>query len=180
MQKKTVLFLLFVLGIVILTNGTRIEAEQNDLTTLILVRHAEKVMDGSLDADLTSEGKVRAAELAYLLQYVALTAVYSTPFKRTRSTALPTARAKDLEVKLYSPGNVEFLAQVLKNHTGGRVLIVGHSNTIPAMANELSGQDLYADLKDSIYDNLFIVSVPEMGKAVVTRIRFGQHTPEEK
>jgi len=179
-QKKTLLFLIVILGIFIFSSENWIEAEQKEITTIILVRHAEKVMDGSLDAELTAQGKARAAELAYLLQHVELTAVYSTPFKRTRSTAHPTAQDKDLQIKLYNPSSKEFLTQVLKNHTGERVLIVGHSNTIPAMANELSGQDVYSDLDDSIYDNLFIVSVPEKGTAIVTRIRFGRHTPEIK
>lgn len=180
MRKKSVLTLFLFFAVAASATGLQDSTEQNLLTTVILVRHAEKVLIGPLDAELTADGKARAADLAYLLRHVELKAIYSTPFKRTRFTARPTASAKDIEIKLYDPRSSKFLGQVLKDHAGESVLIVGHSNTIPAMANELTGQKLYSDLEDSIYDNLFIVSVTEMGKAVVTRIRFGKPTPERK
>lgn len=152
-----------------------------NITTIILVRHAEKVKDDSKDPLLTPAGKARAQELAYILKYVDLEAVYSTPFIRTQETALPTAQGHGLEVRLY-PGKKEkdFLQNVLTAHAGKTVLIVGHSNTVNVMANILLGEDRFADLADPIYDNLFIAAMDAHGKAAVTRLRFGAHTPEKR
>jgi 2,3-bisphosphoglycerate-dependent phosphoglycerate mutase len=146
-------------------------------TTLILVRHAEKAADGTLNPPLTDLGTARAAELAYLLGHVELDAVYSTPFKRTEDTVLPTARAKGLEVQPYRADQEDFLDSVLKKYRGGTVLICGHSNTVPILANELLGREEYEQLDDAVYDNLFIVTVPASGQARVLLIRFGTHTP---
>ncbi len=144
-------------------------------TTLILVRHAEKAADGTLNPPLTQEGEARAAELANLLGHVHLDAVYSTPFKRTQDTVLPTARAKGLEVASYRADQDDFLDMVLKDHRGGTVLICGHSNTVPVLVNQLLGREEYEQLDDSVYDNLFIVSVPAAAPARALRLRFGRH-----
>ncbi len=154
-------------------------ADEGTPTTLILVRHAEKAADGTLNPPLTEKGTARAEELAYLLGHVELDAVYSTPFKRTQDTVLPSARAKGLEVLPYRADQKDFLDRVLKNYKGGTVLICGHSNTIPILANELLGREEYAKLDDAVYDNLFIVSVPAAGQARVLRLRFGTHTPHK-
>jgi len=160
--------------------GLSFATEQESITTLFLVRHAEKVGDGSANPVLTSAGAARAEELAYILKHVQLDAVYSTPYIRTKQTVLPTAQEKGLEVKLYKSGEEGFLKKVLKAHAGGSVLIVGHSNTIPELANELAGRSDFSDLNDATYDNLFIATVPAEGNAVIIRMRFGNHTPEKK
>ena len=154
--------------------------EKGSITTLFLVRHAEKVVDGSTDPALTPAGTTRADDLAYILKHIKLDAIYSTPFIRTKQTALPTAKQKGLEVKLYRPGEKDFLEKVLLAFSGGNVLVVGHSNTIPRLANELAGQPDFSDLDDATYDNLFIASVPAEGKPVILRMRFGSHSPEKQ
>lgn len=153
--------------------------EQDSITTVFLVRHAEKAGNVLTDPPLTPAGAARAHELAYALKHVKLDAVYSTPFVRTKQTVLPTAKEKGLEIKLYKPNDKDFLKNVLQAFPGGAILIVGHSNTIPRLANELIGQSEFSDLDDLIYDNLFIAYVPAEGNAVVLRMRFGTHTPEK-
>ncbi len=152
--------------------------EKGSITTLFLIRHAEKVNDGSADPPLTPAGAARADELAYMLKHIRLDAIYSTPYVRTKQTVLPTAEEKGLEVKLYKPGEKDFLGKVLRRFSGGTVLIVGHSNTIPKLVNELAGQSDFSDLDNGIYDNLFIACVPAEGKAIILRMRFGGRTPE--
>ena len=174
----TLIFLIFVcLGFI--NAEYSITGEKDQITTLFLVRHAEK--DGTVweDPPLTPAGAVRADELAYMLKHVKLDAIFSTPFLRTKNTVLPVAKQKGLEVMLYKPNDKDFLKKALQEFPGGTVLIVGHSNTIPRLANELAGQSDFSDLDDATYDNLFIASVPAEGKAVVLRMRFGTHTPEK-
>lgn len=64
---------------------------QDSVTTVILVRHAEKVQDGSANPDLTKAGELRAIELAYMLRAEAIAGVFSTDYTRTIKTAAPTA-----------------------------------------------------------------------------------------
>jgi hypothetical protein len=44
------------------------------------------------------------------------------------------------------------------------LIICGHSNTVPALANYLIGKDSYKAFEDSDYGNIIIVSVVERGK----------------
>lgn len=179
-MKKTLPLVLIILSVLAATPRiSAIPQEQTLPTTFFLVRHAEKANDGTKDPHLTLEGARRAEELSYLLDLVQLTAIYSTPFHRTRETAGPSARRQAKKIRLYQPNEQGFLERMLKEHAGGNILVVGHSNTVPVMANALTGSEEYPWLHDSIYDNLFIVTVLEMGKAKVTRIRFGVHTPEK-
>ncbi len=168
------------LGIGATIPSSRPVPDQTSMTTLILVRHAEKADDGTPDPHLSAAGKIRAKQLAYLLHHVSLEAIYSTPYQRTRQTALPTAREKNLAVKLYQPDDTGFLARILQEHAGETLLITGHSNTIPVLVNRLAGRDLYPLLDDHVYDNLFIASVPLAGPAKILRLRFGAPTPDNE
>lgn len=180
-QKKGNLFpffiILFCFGLII--PGYRSFTNQDSVTTLFLVRHAEKVKDGSNDPILTPEGEARAHDLMYILKYVELDAIFSTPYKRTQQTVLPTAKDKNLKIQNYKPGNRGFLEAILNSHPGGTVLIVGHSNTIPVLANELAGRENYENLNDATYDNLFIAHIHSNGQTKIIRMRFGAHTPEK-
>jgi broad specificity phosphatase PhoE len=179
MRKTFPLFfiLLSVLAGSVWGSGT---AQEQDLpTTFILVRHAEKADDGTDDPHLTFDGAVRAEELAYMLNHIQLSAVYSTPFHRCRETAEPVARRQAKKVRLYQPNEQGFVDRVMKANPGGTVLIVGHSNTVPAMVNVLTGSEDYPWLHDSVYDNLFIVTATEVGRAKVLWMRFGAHTPQK-
>jgi broad specificity phosphatase PhoE len=179
-MKKTIIIIFLVL----VNTGLSVPeytfpGEQDSITTLFLVRHAEKAGSVFNDPPLTPAGATRAEELAYALKHIKLDAIYSTPFVRTKQTVLPTAKEKGLEIKLYKPNDKDFLKNLLQAYPGGTVLIVGHSNTIPRLVNELVGQSEFSDLDDPIYDNLFIAYVPTEGNAVVLRMRFGAHTPEK-
>ncbi|WP_116124538.1 phosphoglycerate mutase family protein [Lewinella sp. IMCC34183] len=141
------------------------------VTTIYLVRHAEKG-DGE-DPDLTSEGSARAARLAQRLSGTDLAAVYTTDTKRTHQTADPTATAQGLETFTYSPDRLGELADnLLRDHAGETILVVGHSNTTPALANQLAGQDTQNAFDDSDYGNILVVTVPTEGTARIENLRY--------
>src|SRR3546814_1202497 len=71
------------------------------VATYVVVRHAEKVDDGSRDPSLTDAGRARAHALAELLRSRDVVAVYATDFRRTRDTAEPTAAVHDLSIISY-------------------------------------------------------------------------------
>jgi dipeptidyl aminopeptidase/acylaminoacyl peptidase/phosphohistidine phosphatase SixA len=134
-----------------------------DTTTVYLVRHAEKAADGSRDPALTNMGEQRAITFAEMLRGKPLTHVFSTPYTRTRQTATPTAIAHGLEIEEYDPSEAEKMVSKLKTLTG-TILVTGHSNTIPGLVNLLTGET-FADLDESVYDHVFIVSINEKGSA---------------
>jgi 2,3-bisphosphoglycerate-dependent phosphoglycerate mutase len=133
-------------------------------TTFILVRHAEKANDGSKDPDLTEAGNARANKLASMLKKSEVDAIYSTAYKRTRNTVAPLATFKGISVADYEAFKSEAIDAMLKKHQGGTVVIAGHSNNIPWIANYLTGKETYKDFADTEYENLLIVTVIEKGK----------------
>lgn len=144
-----------------------------EATTVILVRHAEKVSDGSKDPELSDAGKVRAIALAKLMKELKVDAIYSTGFKRTQNTVAPLAMAKNLTITSYDAMKGEEIDQILKKFPGGTIVICGHSNTTPWVANYLTGKEKeYKDFDDSDYDNILILNVIEKGKAKVTWLSY--------
>jgi phosphohistidine phosphatase SixA len=130
---------------------------RNELFTIYLVRHAEKNMtaDNYSDPPLTPCGQQRAKSLDSFLEDVNLDAVYSTDYDRTRSTALPTALTKELEIKLYNSNELEDFSKLL-NDCKQDALVVGHSFSTGVLAGLLTDQELEAfDL--SIYNRIYQV-----------------------
>jgi len=127
-------------------------------TTYYVVRHAEKetaTMSG--DVPLSAAGKQRAEALKDMLLDKHIQTIYSTNYLRTKSTAQPLADALHVPVKLYNPADTGFVPR-LKNANSGNVLIVGHSNTVDDIVNQLEGQKVIpGDLPESEYGDLFIV-----------------------
>src|SRR6478609_9616711 len=131
-MKRILVFILF-----LVVSG--VYAQQ--ITTVILVRHAEKSSDGSKDPELTDAGNARAIALAKLLKEVKVDAIYSTGFKRTQNTVAPLAMAKKLTVSPYDAMKGEEIDAMLQKFPGGTIVISGHSNTTPWVANYLTGKD---------------------------------------
>ncbi|NJN77157.1 MAG: histidine phosphatase family protein, partial [Saprospiraceae bacterium] len=150
------------------------QISKDSITTIILVRHAEKVKDNTANPALTTEGELRAIKLAYMLREESVAAVFSTDYERTLKTAEPTAQFHELKVQKYLPQNQElFLENVLKQYRGKTVLIVGHSNTVPMMLNVLTGEN-YWKIKDYAYNDLFIVNVVQQGDGKVLHLKYGE------
>ncbi len=156
---------------------TLTEMIHDTATTFILVRHAETTGSGS-NPNLSIEGQERVLELTRLLANVALDAVYSTNFNRTRQTAEPVASDQGLTVQTYNPFSLNpFVDGVLVDHHGKAILVVGHSNTTPDLLNVLTGGNTYEDLPETQYDNFYLVTVLEKGRAQVTHLKYGVETP---
>lgn len=134
------------------------------ITTFILVRHAEKGSDGTDDPDLKPEGLERAAKFAALFKNTSVDAVYSTRYKRTKNTVAPLAKQKGLDVQVYDAAKPEVIDAIITQYAGGTVVIGGHSNTIPQIANLLTGKDEYKTFPDADYGNILIISLLERGK----------------
>ena len=149
-------------------------SEATTASTVYLVRHAERAADHPSDPTLTLAGTARAALLARMLRDVELTSVLSTDFRRTRLTAEPVARDHGLTVESYEPRG-EGLDRLLERlrSTPGHHLVVGHSNTTPAVVEALGGDPL-SPIDEAEYDRLYIVVVDGDDTLSSSLIRFGE------
>ena len=149
-------------------------------TTVYLVRHAEK-QKGS-DPSLTEAGGGRAETLARVLSDAGIQAVYSTQFARTRETATPVAVRLGLQVTItpieggLEPFVAAFTDRLAEEHAGQSVLVVGHSNTLPALIKALGVADA-PSLTEEDYDDLFVVTVGKLGGTRLMHLHYGTASP---
>ncbi|WP_084625991.1 SixA phosphatase family protein [Flavobacterium soli] len=124
-------------------------------TTIYLIRHAEKA-DSSPNTELSAEGKKRANDWANYFQLQPIDFIYSTPYIRTQSTALPTAISQKKEIIAYNPSELD-LKKIIAENTGKTILIIGHSNTIPKHINQLLGEEKYPEIPENEFGNLYCI-----------------------
>lgn len=148
------------------------------ITTVILVRHAEKELSGD-DPGLTAAGAARAAALAHAVGEANVAAVYATEFARTRNTALPLAELAGLDVTVVPSGDsyaADMAGIVHARHAGQVVVIVSHSNTVPAIIGALGASPM-PTIDEDEYDDLFVVTITRGGAAAMLPLRYGAETP---
>ncbi|MEO1053820.1 MAG: phosphoglycerate mutase family protein [Bacteroidota bacterium] len=166
MKKISLLLLCLILG-------AGAYAQDQSMTTFILVRHAEKADDGTKDPSLTEKGLQRAQDLKYTLSDMDIDLIYSSDYKRTMLTAKPIADSRNLTISNYKPFQWAFIDELLEQQKGKTILISGHSNSTPHLVNYLIGKEAYSNLDYQEYNSLFIVSVIEKGNASVSKLKFG-------
>lgn len=143
-------------------------------TTIFLVRHAERANDDPRDPGLTPAGVTRAEELARVLGDAGITAIYSTPFRRTMATARPIAEKAGLQIQNYDPldpAAMRAFVETLRT-ARGRILVSGHSNTTPGLVEALGG-DPVSELPETEYDRLYILTIGRDGSVMSVLLRYG-------
>ena len=161
------------------TAGARAQA-QGPITVLV-VRHAEKAATPADDPPLTAEGQARAQALLVAVRDAHVGAIITTQFLRTRSTAEPAATALGIKPEVVATGgatHAQDVATAIRTHVGKTVLVVGHSNSVPAIIEALGAKRPPA-ICDSEYDNLFIVTIAADGTAGVVRSNYGMRSPPD-
>ena len=146
-------------------------------TNLYLVRHAER-LDNSADSPLSTAGFERAAALRDSLLGKGIDSIFASTYLRTQQTAQPTAAALGETITIYSPDTTYQFAQLLRRLRGKDVLVVGHSNTVPEIVEQLTGQSVTIDHDD--YDNLFRVKISRGMLGVQTKLwqlTYGEPSP---
>jgi len=145
------------------------------VTTVILVRHAEKKIEPeNPDPDLTPEGVERAHEIARMFSGAGINAIYATQYKRTQQTVKPLSERTGVAVTLLdSKQTNELLKRIQTTYSGQTVFVAGHNNSVPAIVSELSGET-YPLIPESEYDNLYIVTIYRFGKAKVVKLKYGR------
>ncbi|HET6975006.1 MAG TPA: phosphoglycerate mutase family protein [Pyrinomonadaceae bacterium] len=145
------------------------------VTTIIVVRHAEKLIEpNNQDPDLSPEGFERAQEIARVFGEAGINAIYATQYKRTQETVKPLSDRTGVAVKLLQSNQTdELVNQLQTTNRGQTVFIAGHNNTVPAIVSTLSGQT-YPTIPESEFDNLYIVTIYRFGKAKVVKLKYGK------
>ena len=145
---------------------------QAPVTTVILVRHAEKAPAAAMsnDVPLSDAGVARAKELARVLASTSIDAIYTTNYQRTKQTAAPLAADHHLEPIVAEPAA---MANIIRTkHAGQTVVVVGHSNTTPDVIRAL-GVASPPSIGDSEYDDLFIVTLAPGAAPKLVTLRYG-------
>lgn len=149
------------------------------VTTVILVRHAEKKIEPeNPDPDLAPEGFERAQEIARIFADSGINVIYATQYKRTQQTVNPLAHQTGLTVTLLdSKQTDELVSRLQTTHHGQTVFIAGHNNSVPAIVSMLSGET-YPLIPESEYDNLYVVTIYRFGKAKVLKLKYGKSSTQ--
>jgi len=144
------------------------------VTTVILVRHAEKA-GPSGDVKLSVHGQIRAEELARVLADAKVSAIFTTEFIRTRETAAPLATALGITPTPIHTGPTyaaSVAAEIVQHQAGKTVLVVGHSDTTVTVLNALHATPL-PTIPETQFDNLFICTLVTGRPPVLTTLRYG-------
>lgn len=132
-------------------------------TTYFVVRHAEKqlVPANASDPALTDIGVQRANDLNAYFGNKKPDSIFVSKYLRTQQTAAPTAAAASITpvvVNQTDTNGIDAFVKRIYNINKKKVLIVGHSNTVPRIVKGLSGQTINA-ISDTDYDNLYIIKI---------------------
>ncbi len=159
----------FLLAIVAMSASVVIADAQE---AIFLVRHTEQAGPGSTNPPLTEAGERRAKRLADVLKDAGIDVIFVSKTKRTAQTAEPVEKALNVKVKVHPRKDVDGLITRLHNeHAHDRVLIIGHSRTVPKLLKAL-GYPVKVKIARSEYDSLFVI-VPKSGdEPSVLRLRY--------
>ena len=134
--------------------------DNDKCTSVYLIRHAEKIRTDKNERDplLNKSGLLRAKKWSEIFEKIEINKILSTDTKRTISTVIPTSKEKKIKIELYRPEEINYESFLEKNK-GKKVLIVGHSNTIPETTNILIKNKFYDQIEDNNNSNLYFVNI---------------------
>jgi 2,3-bisphosphoglycerate-dependent phosphoglycerate mutase len=144
------------------------------VTTVILIRHAEKIIDpNNNDPDLSPAGQARAQELVRMFGDTGINAIYATQYKRTQQTVKPLADKLGLAInQVEAKKTSDLVARIRAENSGGVVFIAGHNNSVPEIIAALGGPT-FPIIPETEFDNLYIVTIYRTGKAKVVKLKYG-------
>ena len=147
-------------------------ADEAGFARVYLVRHAEKE-PAAEDPALSEAGKLRALQLAELLEDAGIAYVFSTDFARSRDTVAPLAARLGITVTIYNWNEMDALAAKL-TVPGRCSLVVGHSDTTPELVGILGGDPGSPLDEPEEYDRLYVVTIAADGAVTSELRRYGE------
>ena len=137
-----------------------IDMSSQDCTEIYLIRHAEKDRSDikNRNPELNELGKKRALKWVQVFKNIELDKIYSTNYNRTTQTVTPISEKNNIDISIYSPSKINY-KNFISNNIGSKVLVVGHSNTIPFFVNGLINNEFYQQIDDLNNSNLYVVTI---------------------
>lgn len=144
-------------------------------TTIFVIRHAEAVAGTDKDPPLSLAGELRAARLAEWFGAapagLRLDGIVVTELRRTQETARPLANQLGIPVIVVPATDPKAAARrALREFPGGRVLVIGHSDTVPEIVRALSGKTV-PPISESEFGLLYVVAKPRHSRPAVSQLR---------
>ncbi len=151
-KMKQLILLVFILS--------SIDMSSQDCTEIYLIRHAEKDRSDikNRNPELNDLGKKRALKWVQVFKNIELDKIYSTNYNRTIQTVTPISEENNIDISIYSPSKINY-KNFISNNFGSKVLVVGHSNTIPFFVNGLINKEFYQQIDDLNNSNLYVVTI---------------------
>jgi broad specificity phosphatase PhoE len=145
-------------------------------TTVIVIRHAEKLTVSAADPALSAAGEARAALLARMFGDTKgagrLDAIYVSDTLRSRSTAAPLAARLAIAPVAAADDPKGLARRVLRENSGKRVMVIGHVNTVPEIVSALAGRSDIPGIDEQDFATMYVVSVPRIGRANLLRLSY--------
>jgi broad specificity phosphatase PhoE len=136
-----------------------------------IVRHGEK-LDDSKDPPLSPAGEARAARLGQMLASSGVKVIYTTQYRRSIHLAAPIARALNIAPSVHPAGDTPgLLKRITAQGPDEVVLVVGHSNTIPAILTGL-GHTGEVKIEETEFDNLFVLVPKAQGAPALVCLKY--------
>ena len=166
------------LGALLVIAATFISAAWAEPDQIILVRHAERGAEPAADPALSAAGAARAQTQAATLANAGVSAIVTTQFRRSRETAQPLAEALHITPQVITArkgeeaaAHIAEVAAAVRTQAGGTVLVVGHSNTVMAIAAAL-GAPKMADLCETSFSHVLLLR-PAVPAPQLLHLRYG-------
>ena len=160
---------------IFLENGSTIYLPEESISKIFyLVRHAEKDTTIQGDPPLTEIGLERATKLADILKGTRIDQIYSTLTLRTMYTVDSLADIKAMKLLPYNNKTLkDVISKIKSDNDTNRVIMVGHNNTVPAIANTLAENDVFKQtFGEDDYGNFVIVILKKSGETEVYKLRY--------
>jgi len=146
--------LIVVIAIVSISEAAFSQTCSNPKGKVYILRHADKFDDKKTPNKYRPISCPKGCEMAKNLvdefNNIDLSAIYTTDYMRTKQTALPLAKSKNIEPKVIEKHKTpELLNKICENQNNQTIMIVGHSTTIPTILKELCQNTENTESNDS-------------------------------
>lgn len=143
------------------------------VTTIVLVRHAER-LNNTDTTPLSPAGFQRARALRHALDSAGIQAIFVSDKLRARQTADSLRIAHSLPQIQIPKDSITQLVDSLRGRSGQRLLVVGHSDTVPQI---IAAYGLAPPvIQETEFDKLFILTVRQRATRLLP-LQYGAPSP---
>lgn len=145
----------------------------SSVTTIVVVRHAER-LNATDTTPLSPAGFQRARALRHALDSAGIQAIFVSDKLRSRQTADSLRIAHSLPQVQIPKDSISQLLDSLRARTGQRLLVVGHSDTVPQIIAAYGFEP--QTIAENEFDKMFILTVRQRATRLL-RLQYGAPSP---